>query len=100
MSEATNHTPGPWVAERNSHYWHIRPVSGTPPFIGDVCASNPEDADSGLQEANARLVAAAPELLEALKNLVSIPAFNVLLRVNGGHQLRKACEAIDKAEGR
>lgn len=65
------HTPGPWEAVRNSSFWEINPsyyrwCSNVPFTIGDVCASDPGHPDGGLQEANARLIAAAPELLEAL----------------------------------
>ena len=64
------HTPGPWFAWRNSCYWEIS--ANNPDLkkfsldIGNVCSSAPSDRDGGLQEANARLIAAAPELLEAL----------------------------------
>jgi hypothetical protein len=67
MSE---HTPGPWLAARNQSYWEIIPKNkreNDPFAIGDVCPSDPENPDSGLQEANARLIAAAPEMLEALE---------------------------------
>lgn len=68
-------TPGPWKAVRNSCFWEVRPENGDGveiPFqIGDVCASDPENGDGGLQEANARLIAAAPDLLEELELMVS-----------------------------
>ena len=57
-----SHTPGPWNLERD--------CNGVPEFVfgGDVCvcdfgieAPKPEDA---------RLIAAAPELYEALENLI------------------------------
>lgn len=67
------HTPGPWFAAQNEHYWQID--SDTHGQIGDVCASNyiyvdgallpRHDADA-IAAANARLIAAAPDLLEAL----------------------------------
>lgn len=63
------HTPGPWIAEGDDVI-STRPMrfnlttAGTP-VIARVCKH--EDAESGFPyEANARLIAAAPELLEVL----------------------------------
>jgi len=71
----THHTPGPWVAYRNSAFWEINPVNGgengIPFSVGDVCASKPGFPDCGLQEANARLISAAPDLLEALETVLN-----------------------------
>lgn len=68
----SKHTPGPWFAVRNSSFWEVNPQRelgdyNTPFTVGDVCESAPGNPDGGLQEANARLIAAAPELLEALR---------------------------------
>ena len=68
MSE-TKHTPGPWMAVRNNAYWEVNPqhkTVGGPFSVADCCPSDPEHPDGGLQEANARLIAAAPTMLEAL----------------------------------
>ena len=62
-------TPGPWVAVRNASYWDVKPQERRweDPFtVGDVCASAPGYPDAGLQEANARLIAAAPEMIDVL----------------------------------
>lgn len=68
------HTPGPWRARRNNAFWEINPINagddGIPFSVGDVCSSAPNNPDGGLQEANARLIAAAPEMLEALKEIL------------------------------
>ncbi len=55
----TKHTPGPWkyIAWHGQHGVHDA-------MDNDVCETFGEDA-----EANARLIAAAPELLEALMRL-------------------------------
>lgn len=72
------HTPGPWYAVDNGVYWEIGiGPDKYSPKIGDVCASKhrgkDEDPVDGLlvEEANARLIAAAPELLEALEEIRS-----------------------------
>lgn len=67
MSE-DKHTPGPWRAVRSNpaegaDVWWI--VAGAGPAereVGSMCGGYPQ----ALREANARLAAAAPDLLEAL----------------------------------
>ena len=71
----TAHTPGPWYAVRNSAFWEVNPQreyedDHIPYTVADCCASDPRNPDGGLQEANARLIAAAPDLLEALEAAV------------------------------
>ena len=67
---ANKHTPGPWRYEE-AEVWATAPMrfnlttAGTP-MIATLCKH--EDAEGGFPvEANARLIAAAPELLEALE---------------------------------
>ena len=58
----SKHTPGPWTVDRTSKGWEVLPppeVDGGVAFVFDH--GNTED------NANACLIAAAPELLEALK---------------------------------
>lgn len=85
--QETSYTPGPWEVFK-SH-------TGT--YVLD---SAEQAAVCKLEwcmeaEANARLIAAAPELLDALKRLLS----NVIVCCDGG-ALREARAAIDKVEGR
>ena len=69
-NEMSKHTPGPWTAVKNSAYWEI---DGPDDFggVADTCASSAGEPDFGrsmaLGEANARLIAAAPDLLAACK---------------------------------
>ena len=61
-------TPGPWyVTGKLTRYVEARIDGG---LIQEVAACGPTKADGGYgpqQEANARLIAAAPDLLEACK---------------------------------
>lgn len=72
------HTPGPWEYEPNDRYgsvfgqdgdgrdWNICDIG--PPI--NLSCSSPDDVSGAIRrqaEANARLIASAPELLEALE---------------------------------
>lgn len=76
MSDA--HTPGPWIAnpsnlERYSQYilprdykaWPYDVVAYIPEAYGDKCTF------PGSHMANARLIAAAPDLLQELRNIAN-----------------------------
>lgn len=63
----TKHTPGPWFTKREGFstvYIEARIGGG---MLQEVAACGPTEAGQEQQEANARLIAAAPELLEALQ---------------------------------
>ncbi|MEX9843350.1 hypothetical protein AB7X06_19580 [Providencia rettgeri] len=67
------HSPAPWVVEDNGSYFDIKEKNGYS-NLSDVCASqmmydNKEHKKDGVAYANACLIAAAPELLEALIEL-------------------------------
>ena len=90
-------TPGPWyVTGKLTRYVEARIDGG---LIQEVAACGPTKADGGYgpqQEANARLIAAAPDLLEALK-------WMVLRTEEGGYPdgkcLEEARAAIARATG-
>ncbi len=101
MSEA-KHMPGPWEAVRMRHGWHIGSR-----YPGGACSiaaiANHDDTDSSghpRQEANARLIAAAPELLDVVKKLVECnPLYNVVTWAEWDEMIRDAKAAIAKATG-
>jgi len=61
------HTPAPWKANWNKHYFQID--SEKDGLIGDACASQFIEGNTDEGKANALLMAAAPELLEALEEI-------------------------------
>jgi hypothetical protein len=73
MSE---HTPGPWrvLNHASGHVGFIAVVAGERTHICDVFPYGTRASTAGLDEhlANARLIAAAPDLLAALKEAVRI----------------------------
>ena len=107
--ERTQHTPGPWLA-RNKHFNSVAPL----PYVsaGDtakvLCFMNLSGAYNGnagipQAQADARLIASAPELLEALwgcleAETVSSQAVGTDKARHYAHE--KARRAIAKAEGR
>ena len=97
----SKHTPGPWSIDN--------------PKKGHVCISAPEsrfwdlakvvwqnDCDAELgqpspqEEANARLIAAAPELLEALESLLD-ECEGTVMQTSANHSIERARAAIAKA---
>lgn len=62
-------TPGPWEVEDNGYFYDINAGRAT---VGNVCSSmswfDNDEHRGPVAMANARLIAAAPELLEALQD--------------------------------
>ena len=98
----TQHTPGPWAVA-----WNVRHLDGLDFIHGQAgvdeqpvaivfTAATPE------AEENARLLAAAPDLLAALKALYSTSLMSIHpdQRARVDRALVQATFAIDKADGR
>ena len=70
----TKHTPGPWkTGAANGHPWNVL-ANGSPRLIAqcyhsDTLAAADLEIDEATTRANARLIAAAPEMYEVLKSL-------------------------------
>lgn len=67
VTKRAKHTPGPWFVNGP---WHIQSDTklAVPSIVGNVL--QPRNGDIQEREANANLIAAAPELLEALENIL------------------------------
>lgn len=67
----TQHTPGPWTTDEDDHdapYQDIKIKAGNHRTVCTVWIDDAPVRDfNAEQQANARLIAAAPELLEALQ---------------------------------
>lgn len=99
MAEASvAHTPGPWTRTRGEQFRHdhsrgVRGPDGT--YVAAALDFNRSDRDEEC-EANARLIAAAPDLLSALKNLLQVCEDER----ESDDMLQDSRAAIAKAEGR
>jgi hypothetical protein len=96
------HTPGPWSSRgRAIRGPHPKDPAGRARIVAKAIWDNGTYVDEA--EANARLIAAAPELLEALEDLVCL-AERAMRESESGEwmvdeELRDARDAIEKARG-
>src|SRR3982750_1254786 len=108
----TAYTPGPWEAGRSDMKSEINSCFGKWVYAGDrfIAGATSQDIESWDEVmANAHLIAAAPEMYEAL-----LPAINLLANIEYVHpniddsadihisvkNLRRMVAAIAKAEGK
>ncbi len=65
------HTPGPWFVNGHENYTKYVEARIGGGLLQEVAACGPTEQQEQ-QEANARLMAAAPELLEALQGMIEV----------------------------
>ena len=96
----TKHTPGPWYVGSGTYegrnIYSTASVTDGEGFTYQPVVATAEDDEVACWDANARLIAAAPDLLEALKDMVDLVE---LLCPFDGPQQRKARAAIARATG-
>ena len=90
--KAQQHTPGPWIKHDTATGLNI----ADPTKNFDVCSISNRYSPPGAANANARLIAAAPELLWALTNLLRQHDHHGALC---GMTLQDARAAITRATG-
>jgi hypothetical protein len=93
----SKHTPGPWLTTESTEHWGRVNVTVQAAFTANEIATAWQGT-TDVNRANARLIAAAPELLGALKWLAAC------VKTPGPHMdafaaLEKAHAAIAKATG-
>lgn len=104
----SKHTPGPWIYEVDAAHAYVRgdehSEEGRPirdQLVAKVWLQGPE-----FSEANARLITAAPDLLEALKDIVDNEELlshhegSLKHKEEATKRIKKAWDAIAKAEGK
>jgi len=93
------HTPGPWFTVREGFsavYVEARIEGG---MLQEVAMCGPTEAGPSQQEANAALIAAAPDLLETLQVLLSLHDACVDTADAWNASMEEARAAIAKATG-
>ena len=92
----TQHTPGPWFQSGGAVWAELPPPDG----VKNICdvVTNPLMPESDTQRANARLIAAAPEMLAILQVLVARHPKDCACL--GGCDFRIARVLLAKIEGR
>jgi len=89
----SNYTPGPWEAFKDNDANCVATVSA-----GWTVLSTKADPNKHSCESDARLIAAAPEMLEALRAILAA-SLPVDKYANGMDAVEKAISAINKARG-
>lgn len=94
-------TPGPWLAFREKDTWHVRSVSADV-GVASVVPSEPGKVVP-TDHADAVLIAAAPELLDALEDLlpwaIGTHEFSLTCSCDRCDKIRAAKRAMAKAVG-
>lgn len=95
---SAQHTPGPWTLDDRGCKFIVH-KTGDGYITRDICRMDGSTMAAFAQEANARLIAAAPELLESLQEVTFL--LEALLKLRGepspGSIGAKARAAIAKA---
>lgn len=98
-------TPGPWVyvpklsASENHKGFFVRAEKSTNNGYWALADVQPGDEDGRVGEANARLIAAAPELLAALQAIVALDVGDKPALWHFAEEFDAARAAITKATG-
>jgi hypothetical protein len=88
MKHETKHTPGPWHVESRKSFGNFYEIRSGGKGIACIADEN------GREEANAALIAAAPDMLEALEKISALHPVKCILV-----EVKQARDAIAKAKG-
>jgi len=106
----SKHTPGPWSVQNGAVYGcnnpkhgsspHVCALDNTPIRIASMDRDGPNKVHAPTErDANARLIAAAPDMLQALERMVAVYEYVTQIR-HDDDALAQAIAAIAKAQGK
>ena len=103
----SKHTAGPWTKMGGNDCHKIRSQERVLAEVLGVTRGRRRNKNHDEAMANARLIAAAPEMLEVLKDIVESFGLNPFIRARRemsaeeiNRLIKRALEAVSKAEGR
>jgi hypothetical protein len=103
VSPAGQHTPGPWYVSEGSHWLYVVSEGAQRDEYGDlpvICGTRWTGTVTEQERADARLIAAAPELLASLDRMLAwidtLPNVNEMARP----AIDAARAAVARAKGR
>ena len=94
------HTPGPWAIESpdiSGAPFRVRKSENHPQGDLTICHVNPYLAYES--EANARLIASAPEMLQALESCLDYLLMDSMIEEDAAPEIESIRKAIAKAKG-
>ena len=97
IGTAAEHTPGPWRVVPGSVVSDGRMLNGHPVFVASYGSADYDERSAEIK-ANARLIAAAPALLDELIALTDYLAY-LGVPEDGADKYEAACAAIRAARG-
>ena len=71
-NEKPGFTPGPWKIKNNEHSGEVAVVYCTSQGVSNICGKRARPWGAEIHDANAHLIAAAPDLYGALSGLLKV----------------------------
>jgi len=93
---ASKFTPGPWSLFKMYGGWALKGAKGEAHRIAAIMGTRKTDDDSGEAQANARLIAKAPEMYELLEMICTLYRLRV---ASGVYQEARRIKAEIDGEG-
>ncbi|MFC4232155.1 hypothetical protein ACFOW1_09650 [Parasediminibacterium paludis] len=90
----SNHTPGPWILTNGTHGIYVHVINEAAKYPYKIIAQYEFNEVDAL--ANAKLIAAAPDMLEALQAAIKLSDENLAANLTAGYDATRTpeCQAV------